>query len=104
MIVRLTEVVTTHELARKGINTDSKREFTLREVYVNPDQVVCLREDERMARLLLEGTLPAGLDSRQGFTRIHMNRGNTGLDIVVVGHPDNIEEKIFSSERQLLKG
>jgi len=82
--------------------TDNK--WTLREVVVNPDYVVCLRPDARAMALLREGILPDGLDARQEFTKIQMNRGTGGLDIVVVGGIGQIESKLNLSTQQLLKG
>lgn len=104
MIVKLTEVIEGKDLARTNIDRENEKHFTLCEVYVNPDQVLCLREDLRMVQYLNEGALPSDLDSRQRFTKIYMNRGASGFDIVVVGAPTTVDEKIFSSEKQLLKG
>lgn len=104
MIVKLTEVVEKRELAKTSADRENEKYFTLQEVYVNPDQVICLREDLQMTQYLSEGILPSNLDSRQKFTKIYMNRGNAGFDIVVVGTPTSVDEKIFSTERQLLKG
>ena len=78
--------------------------WTLREVVVNPDYVVCLRPDMRATKLLSEGALPDGLDDRQEFTKIQMNRGSGGLDIVVVGGIAMIENKLNVQPKQLLKG
>ena len=78
--------------------------WTLREVVVNPDYVVCLRPDARATALLKEGILPDGLDTRQEFTKIQMSRGTGGLDIVVVGAIGLIEDKLNISTQQLLKG
>lgn len=78
--------------------------WTLREVIVNPDYVVCLRPDLRATKLLSEGALPDGLDERQEFTKIQMNRGSGGLDIVVVGGIVMIENKLNVQPKQLLKG
>ena len=78
--------------------------WTLREVVVNPDYVVCLRPDARATALLKEGILPDGLDTRQEFTKIQMSRGNGGMDIVVVGAIGLIENKLNLSTKELLKG
>ena len=81
----------------------STPEYSLREVYVNPEHVVCLRPEESAKKWLEEGLLPSKLDSRQQFTRVYMNRGQLGLDVVVVGSPESSQEKIYST-KQLLKG
>lgn len=82
----------------------SDNKWTLREVVVNPDYVVCLRPDARATTLLKEGILPDGLDIRQEFTKIQMSRGASGLDIVVVGGIAMIENKLNIPSQQLLKG
>jgi len=78
--------------------------WTLREVIVNPDYVVCLRPEARANALLQEGALPEGLDARQEFTKIQMSRGANGLDIVVVGGIVMIENKLRIRSEKLLKG
>lgn len=101
MIVKLIEVVPRKEAQTLGAPPEVK--YSLREVFVNSDQVVCLRADETVKQHLREGRMP-DLDQGQSFTRIHMNRGNSGLDVVVVGSPDVVEEKIFKTRSRLLKG
>jgi len=53
---------------------------------------------------LEEGAMPEGLDHRQEFTRVHMSRGQLGLDIIVVGSPAMIESKLGTQEKELLRG
>lgn len=84
--------------------TQQRDKWTLREVVVNPDYIVCLRPDYRATSLLEEGVLPEGLDERQQFTKVQMDRGGGGLDIVVVGAIALIEDKLNVQQRQLLKG
>ena len=57
-----------------------------------------------MKQKLQEGKLPEGLDSRQEFSRIYLNRGQVGLDIVVVGSPSLIEKELKKNYKQVLKG
>ena len=78
--------------------------YKLREVYVNPKHVVAMRHDDRMANLLKEGNLPDDLDGRQAFTKLYVDRGNTGIDITVVGDLHIIKEKLGIDNRSLLKG
>tara|TARA_B100000424_G_C22814280_1_gene435910 strand:+ start:330 stop:641 length:312 start_codon:yes stop_codon:yes gene_type:complete len=79
--------------------------FTLSEIYINPSHVVCIREDSSTVRFLNEGLLPDGLDDRQRFTRLHLNRGQGGLELIVVGSPDSIGEKLnIKTPSSLLKG
>ena len=78
--------------------------YSLRTVYINPDHVVCLREDTATGTLLEEGRLPSGLDHRQSFTRVSINGGGYGQDIVVVGQVEETYQKLDFDSRRLLKG
>ena len=62
MIIKLVEV-----FENKKFSQEAKR-YAMREVFVNPDHVVCLRSEPSYGRLLQEGVLPEGLDTRQEFT------------------------------------
>lgn len=79
-------------------------EYQLREVYVNPKHIVAMRQDDRMSSVLKEGQLPDQLDQRQAFTKLYVDRGNTGIDITVVGDLSTIKEKLGLDNRSLLKG
>ena len=97
MIVKLIEI---YEMGRRHPN--DKGTFSLREVFVNSEHVACLREDITTSKKLELGQLPEELDSRQRFTKIHLNRGLSGIDLVVVGDPHIIQEKLLG--KTLLKG
>jgi len=79
-------------------------DYMLREVYVNPKHIVAMRQDDRMTTVLKEGKLPDQLDQRQDFTKLYVDRGNTGIDITVVGDLNTIKEKLGLDNRSLLKG
>ena len=85
-IVKFVEVVTNHSAVGEN--------FKLQEVFINPDHIVYIRDEPVMKQRLTEGKLPKGLDTRQSFSVIHLNRGNTGLDITVVGDVSTVNEKI----------
>ena len=105
MLVRLTEVIE-HSTSKVGTSIQEKN-YILREISINPSHVVCLREEPRMRKMLTDGYLPEDLDKRQQFTRVYMNRGQTGIDIIVVGTTVQVETKLFEQaqkERTLLKG
>jgi hypothetical protein len=93
MVTKLVEVV------KIGNDLSARSGYTLREVFVNPDQVTMLRENTFIKGLLPEGKLPSELDERVDFTSIHLN---TGVSLIVVGSPTVIETKLRS--KQLLKG
>ena len=94
------------ELFKQNRFTSSDNSYNMRPVYVNPDFVVCLREDIQTLRMLQEGnsSLPEGLDSRHEYTKLHINSGNSSFDITVVGSPDMVEEKLAAKNNSLLKG
>ena len=79
-------------------------EYRLREVYVNPKHVVAMRQEDRLLGLLAEDKLPSGLDQSQSFTKLYVDRGNTGIDITVIGDLGSIKEKLGLDTRSLLKG
>ena len=97
MIVKLIEI---YEVGRQ--QSADKTTFSLREVFVNSEHIACLREDTSTSKKLQSGLLPKELDPRQRFTKIHLNRGLSGIDLVVVGDPQIIQEKLLG--KILLKG
>lgn len=82
----------------------SQKIYVLREIYVNPKHVVSLREENSYKQKLTEGKLPDDLDSRQSFTRVTLDKGHSGLDVVVVGTPGVIESKLNGNKKELLHG
>lgn len=79
-LVKLTEVCHNSTLT-------TKQDYTLREVFVNPEHVVMIREEARMQQLNEQGLLAEELDPSHKFTKLTINRGQTGTEIVVVGAP-----------------
>ena len=96
MLVKLTEV---HK--NNAITTGAQ--YTLREVFVNPEHVVMIREEARMQNLNEQGVLPADLSQSHRFTKLTINRGHTGTEIVVVGAP-HIVEKYLNQTQHILRG
>ena len=95
-LVKLTEV-----FQNRTLTTQNK--YTLREVFVNPEHVVMIREESSMRSLNEQGELPKDLDKSHRFTKLTINRGHTGTEIVVVGEPSLIENSLNTS-RGLIKG
>jgi hypothetical protein len=91
MLVRLTEV---YEIP-------SQSKYGVREVSVNPEHVVAIRQDVVAKQALTEGRMPDGLSGQAEFTRIYLNTGN--LNVVVVGDPAMVESKLQNT-RRVLKG
>ena len=72
MLVRLTEICLNNML------TSKRQAYTLREVFVNPEHVVMIREEARMQQLREQGALPDDLNDAHRFTKLTINRGHTG--------------------------
>ena len=96
MLVKLTEVCGT------GAVTNGRR-YSLREVFVNPEHVVMVREEHQMKNLNEQGMLTEGLDKKHRFPKITIDKGTTGTEIVVVGDPNAIETAL-QTRSQLLRG
>jgi hypothetical protein len=80
------------------------RDYSLRTIYINPNHVISLVEDDRTSQLLHEGALPQDLDPRQQFTNISLNVGVSGQSVVVVGPIKEIHHKLYENSKTLLKG
>ena len=96
MLVKLTEV------CNNGAVTTNKM-YSLREIFVNPEHVVMIREDKRIRELNENGKVASNLDAKHQFSKITINRGYTGTEIVVVGAP-HVVENTLKNGKQLLRG
>ncbi len=96
MLVKLTEVCSS------GAVTTNKS-YTLREVFVNPEHVIMIREEKRMKELNERGKVASGLDEAHQFSKLTINRGQSGTEIIVVGSPE-IVENTLKNNKQLLRG
>ena len=78
--------------------------YNLREIFINPKHVVAVRPDDRMRKMLNEGYLPEDMDKRQGFTKLYLDRGQSGIDLTVVGEASIVSRKLGVLQKELLKG
>ena len=103
MLIKLVEI-RKNLSAATTLNSSSKQNYFLSEVYINPSHIVCMREDEALrGKLGNTDELPSGLDSRQTFTRLNLERGQTGVDITVIGSLEIIKKKIDKAiERKVI--
>lgn len=77
----------------------------LREIFVNPEHVIMIREERRLQELNERGMLAAGLNTSHRFSKLTINRGQTGTDIVVIGAPEIVEAELNTDKKkQLLRG
>lgn len=96
MLVKLTEVCGT------GAVTSGRR-YSLREVFVNPEHVVMVREEHQMKNLNEQGMLTEGLNKEHRFSKITIDKGTTGTEIIVIGDPNSVETAL-QNRSQLLRG
>ena len=96
MLIKLVEIYN----KRTFHSTDGKtQEYSLREVFVNPEHVVCLRENDSLKIRLSETKLGQEIHSAERFTKVYINRGQTGLDLDVVGDIVTIQNKLAGKKR-----
>ena len=96
------------EIVENSIATRPTEKYTLREIYISPEHIIMVRDDPSTSRVLMEAVdiLP-DLKRSVGFSKITINRGTTGQEIVVVGTVSSIYEKIEGVKirnKQLLRG
>lgn len=96
MLVRLTEVCGT------GAVTNNAK-YSLREVFINPEHVVMVREEHRLRTINEQGLISEELDVNHRFSKLIIDKGNTGTEIVVIGSPELIE-KTLHTKKQILRG
>ena len=62
-----------------------------------------IREEKRMKELNENGKVANGLDNGHQFSKLTINRGQAGTEIIVVGSPEIIESTLKSGKK-LLRG
>jgi hypothetical protein len=83
--------------------SQAKMNFKTRDVLINPKHIICIRPNQSS---LYEGKID-GVLANSSFCTISLNKGNAGLDIVVVGNASELQEEITllqKKDRGLLHG
>jgi len=93
MLVKLTEAV----------HNPQTNAYHLKEIDINPAQIVAIREDEQSQSLVKEGRITEGLSAATQFSRVYIGGTQYGLNVLVVGSPEQIKRKL-SESRTVLKG
>ena len=92
MLVKLIEVYNKRTYASSA---DGRvEEYSLREVFVNPEHVVCMRENTTLKTRLSETDLGQEIHPSESYTKIYINRGQSGLDLDVVGDLAAVKNKL----------
>lgn len=84
------------------IKYNYERKYTLSRIYVNPLHIVSLSEDSRTQRALSEGKMNLDLSQDAKFTKLVLNESRSINEMIVVGDPEQIHEKIYSSKKRML--
>jgi hypothetical protein len=74
-------------------NEKGELNYTLKEIYINKNQIVLIQDDER-----LEKRYRPEDGKNQKFTKISLNTGNMGYDVTVVGDVKLIYKKIEAKD------
>jgi|ETNvirenome_6_85_1030632.scaffolds.fasta_scaffold66143_4 hypothetical protein len=90
------------EVVQKALEYDGKTEsckssFSLREIYINPDYIVSMRENTALKQKSLNKPLIEGLDENISFTELAINMRSPGYEklVDVVGTPTEIIKKHY---------
>ena len=75
----------------------------MRTVYLNPEHVVSIYDSPETKQILSEGGLPEGISEHVSFSTVTVNKGTYGQEVVVVGAPSEVRDKLFL-QKTLLKG
>ena len=78
--------------------------YGLESIFINPAHIVLLRENQPFKQDLMEGKINLTIDKHVEFTTISLADKNQTKEIVVVGSPSTIEAKLFSKQKQILRG
>jgi hypothetical protein len=105
MLIKLVEILV--ENVHTKINESVPRygkEYALKEIYVNPEHVVMMRDNKEMVKKISKHKLSEDLHPQQEFTTLRINSGHSGMDVTIVGSLSAIQEKLNLNKKQLLKG
>ena len=76
----------------------------LNKVIINPQHVATISESFEHKKILNEGQMSLGLDGEVRFSKIKMSAISGFDELIAVGSPSTIMEKMNRSTKQLLKG
>jgi hypothetical protein len=85
MLVKLLKISEENTLKDSRLN----KKFILKEIFLNNNSIICIEEDEYFKTIY-----PKDNDTEQEFTRLKLNIGNLGEEIIVVGNYSLIAKKI----------
>jgi len=94
------------EITQKSLEYDNETESCkslsfLREVYINPDYIISMRENASLKQEASNENLVEGIDKNLSFTELTVCASHRGAKVVnVVGGPTEIIEKYYRKRRK----
>ena len=76
----------------------------LNKAVVNPQHIATVTESIEHVNMLKEGKIELGLNDQVIFSKVRMAAISGFTELIVVGSPSSIMEKINRNTKQLLKG
>lgn len=101
-MVKMVEIYQDSGVSSYTENAPPRKNYFLREIYINMKQVLSFREDSLTATKMMNGLLQLDLDPRQRFTKIKLADGNLSRSLIVVGSPSMVAEKLNDDKGILL--
>ena len=101
MLVKLVEIYNNKSFERRSEGASFSENFSLREVYINPEHIVCIRNNDTLREKVQFSNLSDEFMGEQQFTKVYINRGQSGLDLDVVGDINTIQGKIYGTQKIL---
>ena len=78
--------------------------WQLSKVVVNPEHITIITEASEVNNLFQEGKIGIGLNEHVVFSKVSFKSFSGFKDLIAVGSPEQILEKIQKKEKTLLKG
>lgn len=76
----------------------------INKVIINPNHVSIVIESDEHNSLLREGVIDLALDPQVKFSKVKMMASSGFTELIVIGSPATIMEKMGRNTKQLLKG
>ena len=95
-MINLTRVTSTNVSVTRNRDDGPvvEKDYILRDIWVNPEFIFLLEEDAALTTQHKSKPLKEGLDSRIGFSKVHIADKGHARQLSVVGHPNLILNKI----------
>ncbi len=84
--------------------TKAGETWYLNKIVVNPNHISVVSEAKDVNELLKEGKIQIGLNEQARFSRVTMSLQSGFGELIIVGSPTELLEKVKRSSKQLLKG